>query len=157
MRWPFACALHDLAKRDDRVVLLMGDVGGGLLSTFAKDFPRRYFNLGTAEQSMIGIAAGLALQGLRPVVYSFTPFLLERAFEQIKIDVQSNHAPVLLVGWEDATQGITHAAVDSLATLRLFRGIKTVAPETEADVKAWFAQTNPDEWPAFVVLKEPKK
>ena len=157
MRWPFACALHDLAKRDERVVLLMGDVGGGLLSTFAKDFPRRYFNLGTAEQSMVGIAAGMALQGLRPVVYSFTPFLLERAFEQIKIDVESNDAKVLLVGWEDRTQGITHAALDSVHLLRVFQRVRTVTPQTEADVKAWFEDTNPDRWPAFMLLKEPKK
>ena len=157
MRWPFACALHDLAKRDERVVLLMGDVGGGLLSTFAKDFPDRYYNLGTAEQSMVGIAAGMALQGLRPVVYSFTPFLLERAFEQLKIDVDSNDAPALLVGWEDQTQGITHAALDSVHTLQVFKKIRTVQPSTEDDVKTWFAETNPDSWPAFMLLKEPKK
>ena len=151
MRWPFACALHELAKRDKRVVLLMGDVGGGLFADFARDYPRRYYNLGTAEQTMVGIAAGMALCGLRPVVYSFTPFLLERAFEQIKLDVDHNRAPVLLVGWEDASQGITHRALDAKKMIEILPGTRGLYPKTKDELENLLSSAVDS--PAFLLLR----
>jgi transketolase len=133
MRWNFAQALESAAAADPRVVLLMGDVGGGMLSGFARRFPNRYFNLGTAEQTLIGVAAGMALEGLRPVVYSFTPFLLERALEQVKLDVVQQRAPVGLVGFTDPGQGPTHhcARPDLLCTSL---GLRYMIPDTKEDV-----------------------
>jgi transketolase len=151
MRWPFAQALSALAARDPRVILLIGDVGGGLFSTFAREHPTRFINLGTAEQSMVGIAAGLALSGMRPVVYSFTPFLLERAFEQVKLDIAHHKAPVLLVGWEDETQGITHSS-PAARLLIAANGLDAYSPETAADIARMIA--NPDAWPAVMLLKQ---
>jgi transketolase len=154
MRWPFACALHDLAKRDQRVVLLMGDVGGGLFKDFARDYPDRYFNLGTAEQSMVGIAAGMALAGMRPVVYSFTPFILERAYEQLKLDVRHHDARVLLVGWCDETHGVTHASPQR-EELILGLGLLLLNPDRASEIPAMIA--DPDDWPAFLLLHEEPK
>lgn len=154
MRWPFACALHELAKRDKRIVLLMGDVGGGLFKDFARDFPDRFLNMGTAEQAMVGISAGMALSGLRPVVYTFTPFILERAYEQIKLDVVSHRAPVLLAGWCDDSQGITHSSPARLELVRSL-GIRALLPETAGEIASLIA--NPDDWPAFLMLKENPK
>lgn len=151
MRWPFAQAITALAETDPRVVLLMGDVGGGLLSTYAEKFPGRYFNLGTAEQSMIGIAAGMALAGLRPVVYSFTSFLLERAYEQIKLDVVHHRAPVLLAGWQDETQGITHSSPNAEQIVATFDGLTLLKPESGDEIAQLIA--NPNAWPAFLLLR----
>jgi transketolase len=151
MRWPFAQAVTALAERDPRVVLLMGDVGGGLFSTYAAKFPHRYFNLGTAEQSMVGIAAGMALAGMRPVVYSFTPFILERAYEQVKLDVALQRAPVLLAGWQDDVHGLTHQSHEAHRILATIVGLQRLYPETAAEIPALIAR--PDEWPAFLLLK----
>lgn len=151
MRWPFAQAVTALAERDPRVVLLMGDVGGGLLSTYAAKFPKRYFNLGTAEQSMVGIAAGMALAGLRPIVYSFTPFILERAYEQVKLDVALQRAPVLLAGWQDDIHGLTHQSHHAERIISTIEGLARLYPETAADIPAMISR--PDEWPAFLLLK----
>lgn len=151
MRWPFAQALTALAERDPRVILLMGDVGGGLFSTYAAKFPHRYLNMGTAEQSLVGIAAGLALGGYRPVVYSFTPFVLERAYEQVKLDVVHHRAPVLLAGWQDETQGVTHSSPQAQALVATLDGLKLLLPETSDEIAPLIA--NPDEWPAFLLLR----
>lgn len=151
MRWPFAQALTALAERDERIVLLMGDVGGGVFSTYASKFSRRYFNLGTAEQSLVGIAAGMALSGMRPIVYSFTPFILERAYEQIKLDVALQRAPVLLVGWQDEVHGLTHQSHNAKRIIDTIDGLKGIYPQNAEEIQA--AIGRPDEWPAFVLLK----
>lgn len=153
MRWPFACALHALAKTDPKMVLLMGDVGGGLFKDFERDYPDRYFNLGTAEQTMVGIAAGLALSGFHPVVYTFTPFILERAFEQIKIDVDSNRAPVLLCGWTDTTQGLTHAALNPEALIGCFNHVELLAPKDKAELDRMLSGGGLFDGPKFLLLK----
>lgn len=152
MRWSFACGVYDLAKRDPRVVLLMGDVGGGLFKAFANDFPKRFFNLGTAEQTMVGMAAGLAHEGFRPVVYTFTSFLLERAFEQIKLDVVHDRARVLLAGWSDETQGPTHKPAWANGALRCLPALRSEFPQTKTDVTHLLNHTDPDYWPMFIEL-----
>lgn len=153
MRWPFACALHSLAKTDPKLVLLMGDVGGGLFKDFERDYPDRYFNLGTAEQTMVGIAAGMALSGFHPVVYTFTPFILERAFEQIKIDVDSNNAPVLLCGWTDTSQGLTHSALHPAALLGCFTNVKMLTPKTKDELDRVISSPGLFDGPKFLLLK----
>ena len=83
MRRKFGKLINDLAKKDDKIVLLVGDIGYGIFDDFRKDNPKRFFNLGICEQSLIGTAAGMSLEGLKPWVYTITPFLIERPFEQI--------------------------------------------------------------------------
>ena len=156
MRWPFACALHERAKFDDKLVLFMGDVGGGLFKLFEKDYPNRYFNLGTGEQSMVGIAAGMALSGWHPVVYTFTPFILERAFEQIKLDVVSNRAGVLLAGWQDTVHGITHQATGATKLISCIPGLTLEQPETKLELDALLAEEDLFDIPRFLLLKELK-
>jgi len=91
MRNAFAREMSRLAAIDPRVVLLSGDVGNRLFNSFKDEFPERFFNCGVAEANMTGMAAGLALCGLRPVTYSITPFSTTRCLEQIKIDVCYQH------------------------------------------------------------------
>lgn len=100
------------AEEDDKIVLIVGDIGYGIFDEFKKKFPERYFNLGLCEQSIVSIAAGLALSGMKPYVYTITPFLIERAFEQIKIDIDAMNTNVKLIGYADyPNQGITHQEI----------------------------------------------
>ncbi|GAG25068.1 unnamed protein product, partial [marine sediment metagenome] len=86
MRKQFGKTLVELAEKDKNLVLLIGDVEQEM-TEFIERWPERFFNLGLCEQTMISMAAGMALEGMRPIVYSITPFLIERPFEQIKIDI----------------------------------------------------------------------
>ena len=85
MRRKFGKILNNLAKKDKKIILLVGDIGYGIFDDFRKEHPKRFINLGICEQSLIGFASGLALEGLKPWVYTITPFLIERPFEQIKV------------------------------------------------------------------------
>ena len=108
MRRAFGKTIVSLADKDPNIFLISGDVEQEMDEYKAK-YPDRYLNVGLCEQSMISMAAGMALEGLRPVVYSSTPFLIERPFEQIKIDIDENNLPVMLVGQADyPTHGPTH-------------------------------------------------
>src|SRR5262245_22201925 len=133
MRWTFQLQLYDLAVRDERVVLLWADVGAGLFAKFRADFPSRCLNVGICEQATVSLAAGMADQGLRPVVYSITPFLLERAFEQIKLDVDQQSLPVGLVGHSDGNNGPTHRELDAPVMVGLCRNIRGHFPKTKEE------------------------
>ena len=101
VRRRFGKIIDEIAKRDSKVVLLVGDIGYGIFDDFRKNHPKRFFNMGICEQSIIGFSAGLALEGLKPWVYTITPFLIERPFEQIKLDIDQQNVRVNLVGYAD--------------------------------------------------------
>ena len=77
MRRRFGKLINELANKDNKIVLLVGDIGYGIFDDFRKENPDRFFNLGICEQSLIGTASGMALEGLKPWVYTITPFLIE--------------------------------------------------------------------------------
>lgn len=113
MKWAFQLALRKRMAADPRVYLIMCDIGKVMFADIRRDFPNRVFNAGVCEQATVTFAAGMASQGFRPVVYTILPFLLERALEQIKLDVLQMHLPVGLVGFEDEENGPTHICVDA--------------------------------------------
>ncbi|MCP3952636.1 MAG: hypothetical protein GY697_10535 [Desulfobacterales bacterium] len=155
MRAEFGRVLVDLARRDDRIVLLVGDFGYGVVDAFAQSFPDRFFNMGIGEQAMISVAAGLALEGMKPYVYTITPFLIERPFEQIKIDIDQQKANVKLVGYADyPDQGPTHSELDAPALMRLFRNITAYFPKTIAETRQALHASYETPTPAFISLKK---
>lgn len=155
MRVQFGKSLYELAKADARIVLIVGDIGYKIFDDFIKAFPRRYFNVGTCEQSMVSMAAGMALQGYRPVVYTITPFLIERAFEQIKIDVHAQQAPVGLVGYADyPTQGITHQELNAKALMALVPNIQSYFPKNSHELAGMMQGIIDREKPYFISLKQ---
>ena len=101
MRRKFGKLINEIAKKDEKVILLVGDIGYGIFDDFRENHPKRFFNMGICEQSLIGVASGMALEGLKPWVYTITPFLIERPFEQIKLDIDQQKANVKLVGYAD--------------------------------------------------------
>lgn len=114
MRRIFGKLINKLAKKDKKIVLIVGDIGFGIFDDFRRENPKRFFNLGICEQSIIGAASGMALEGLKPWVYTITPFLIERPFEQIKLDIDQQKVNVKLVGFADyPTLGPTHSELNA--------------------------------------------
>ena len=113
MRRRFGKIINKLAKKDDKIVLLVGDIGYGIFDEFRKNHPKKFFNMGICEQSLIGVASGMALEGLKPWVYTITPFLIERPFEQLKLDIDQQNVNVKLVGFSDyPSLGPSHSVLD---------------------------------------------
>ena len=140
MRNAFAQEITALAQQDPRVVVLSGDIGNRLFDDLKAKCPGRFLNCGVAEANMIGVAAGLALSGLRPVCYTITPFLTYRCIEQIRVDVCYHHVPVVLVGTgaglSYASLGATHHSCEEMGMLRLLPGLSVVAPADSWEVRA---------------------
>lgn len=138
MRNAFAKQITQLAERDDRVVLLSGDIGNRLFDDFKVRCPGRFYNCGVAEANMVGMAAGMALSGLRPFCYTITPFITYRCLEQIRVDVCYHDAPVVIIGTGSglsyASLGGTHHSCEEMGMLRLLPGLAVVAPADELEV-----------------------
>lgn len=143
MRSRFVSTITDLATNDRSIILITGDLGFSAFETFSERFPNQFRNAGIAEQNMVGVAAGLALSGLRPIVYSITPFLTLRALEQVRNDLCFHHLPVTLVGigggYAYGPQGATHHALEDEGVMRLMPNMSVFVPsdpmETEACVR----------------------
>ncbi len=154
MRRAFMQRLTELAKKDSKIVLLYGDVKQEM-NEFERLFPERIFNMGNAEQSMVGIAAGMASNGLRPVVYTITPFLIKRALEQISLDIDQQKVPVILVGYDScyAIQGPTHNGIDSKEICKIFKNIDCYFPSSLEETIKMLNQAHGKNTPAFFSLK----
>jgi transketolase len=123
----FAAALYEEMAKDDRIWLLTGDLGYGMLDDIRDDFPDRFLNCGASEQAAIGIACGLALSGKIPFVYSITPFLIYRPFEWLRNYVNHEKIPVRLIGSglndDYKHDGITHHCHDLHTVMTCFPNI----------------------------------
>jgi transketolase len=132
MRNTFAEEMTALAGEQPKLVLLSGDIGNKLFDNFKAAAPNRFYNCGVAEANMMGVAAGMALSGLRPVVYTITPFTTTRCYEQIRIDVCYHEAPVIIVGTGSglsyAELGPTHHSLEDIAILRALPGMRVLTP-----------------------------
>lgn len=153
MRQKFGEVMDRLAHKDERIVLLTGDVLQNM-DEYIENYPKRFFNFGLTEQSMISIAAGMAMEGLRPVVYSITPFLIERPFEQIKIDIDEQNLPVTLIGYDSyPTHGPTHRPLDAEGLVSLFKNIKGFFPRNLHEAEAAMLNAYLMEVPSIICLK----
>jgi transketolase len=144
-RETYAKTLEALAEQDERIVAVVNDsVGSSKLVGFQKRFPDRLINVGIAEQTMVGVGAGLANGGKTPFVSGAACFLTARAMEQIKADVVYSQTNVKLCGISSGVAygelGPTHHSIEDFAWLRLLPGLKIVAPsdrwETAEAIKA---------------------
>src|SRR5262252_9087896 len=132
MRTAFSNALVQAALADPRIVLLTGDHGYALFDEFRAACPGQYINAGVAEQNMVGVAAGLAKGGLRPVVYGLSAFVPVRVLEQIKIDVCYEELPVVFIGDGAgvvySALGTSHQSTEDIATLRALPHLGILSP-----------------------------
>jgi transketolase len=138
MRNAFAAAITDLAAKDDRIVLLSGDIGNRLFDKYRERFPARFYNCGVAEANMTGMAAGLALSGLRPFTYTITPFATTRVIEQIRIDICYHNVPVVIIGTGSglsyASLGPTHHSCEDIGILRCLPNLTILCPADAMEV-----------------------
>ena len=154
MRRRFGKVINELAKKDDKIVLIVGDIGYGVFDDFRKEHPEKFFNLGICEQSMISFASGVALEGLKPWVYTITPFLIERPFEQIKLDIDQQNVNVNLVGFADyPTLGPSHAELDGKKLMELFKNIDSFFPKNSDETESATFQSYKKDGPTFISLK----
>ena len=154
MKASFARAIVELGEQHSELVLVTGDVEQGM-AEFKARWPKRFFNLGTCEQSIMSICGGMACEGLRPVFYSITPFVLERPFEQIKVDLDEQDLPVLLIGYSDYPHhGPTHRPLNAPALCALFKNLRAYFPETGSAAVAQIKEAFHCGHPAFVGLKK---
>lgn len=134
MRKQFADWLHEQMGRDPRLRLVTADIGYGLWNQIRLDYPHQFIDVGAAEQLQIGVGAGLALAGLKPVCYSITPFLLYRPFEWLRNLLHTDGIPVKLVGGgrdrDYGTLGATHWAEDDERILATLPNIRMFKPAT---------------------------
>lgn len=141
MRKPFIEVLTELAEKDKKVVLIVGDVGFSFMEPFQKRFPEQFLNAGIAEQNMMGMAVGMAQVGLKPYVYTMKNFILLRPLEQVRNDICYGKANVKLfgVGGSESYKflGMSHnlAAGEEEAILSTLPNLNTYAPETEEETK----------------------
>ncbi len=136
MRNAFVRALEELAEADPRITLLTGDLGFTVLEPFAERFPERFVNVGVAEQSMVGLATGLAEAGFVPFVYSIGTFASLRPYEFIRNGPLLHMLPVRIVGvgagLDYGHNGVTHYALEDIAVMRAQPDMTIVAPADPA-------------------------
>ena len=158
MRRKFGKLISELAEKDKKIVLLVGDIGYGIFDDFRKENPKRFFNLGICEQSLIGAASGMSLEGLKPWVYTITPFLIERPFEQLKLDIDQQNVNVKLVGFADYPElGPTHAETNAKKIMGLFKNIKPYFPKNSVETEKAIINSYRNIGPNFISLKIDKK
>ncbi len=157
MRKAFGEEIVKLAEKDKSIILISGDVEHEM-TEYKKKFPDRYINIGLCEQSMITVAAGMALEGLRPFVYSITPFLIERPFEQIKIDIDENNLPVVLIGYADyPSHGPTHTPLSAEKLVNVFKNIKGHFPQSREETSKIINEVYNSKIPSIICMKREKK
>ena len=136
-------------KQNDNIILLVGDVGYKIFDHLREEFPSRVINAGASEQLMIGMAAGLAMDGKIPVCYSITPFVLYRPFEFIRNYLNHESIPVKLVGSgrdEDyGVCGFSHYACEDLEVMKIFSEIEVHYPQSfeDIDIKKFLYSNSP--------------
>lgn len=132
MRNAFSAALITAAQRDERVILLTGDHGYALFDEIRRLLPDRYLNAGVAEQNMVGVAAGLAKAGLRPILYGLSAFVPIRVLEQIKIDICYETLPVVMIGdgagFVYGALGASHHCTEDISALRGIPNVRILSP-----------------------------
>lgn len=137
-REQFASTAVDLVRTDDSVALVYAEISGQFFGEVQTEFPDRVVNVGIREQLLVNVGAGLALSGMRPIVHTFGSFLVERAFEQVKLGFGHQDVGGVLVGsggsFDIASGGRTHQAPGDMALLDTLPAISLHAPSTPTEV-----------------------
>jgi len=156
MRNAFIDELILAAESDDNIVLIVADLGYGVVEPFAKRFPKRFFNAGVAEQNMMGLAAGLASEGFHVFLYSIANFPTFRCAEQIRNDVDYHNLSVTIVavggGLAYGGLGYSHHAVQDYALMRTMPNMLIAAPGDPMEVRACMRYLIKNPQPSYLRL-----
>ncbi|UMX47643.1 MAG: hypothetical protein L7H18_04335 [Candidatus Nealsonbacteria bacterium DGGOD1a] len=158
-RREFIDALIELARIDEKIVLIIPDVGFNYIEEFQKKFPNRFFNLGVTEQSTMTIAAGMALEGLKPYVYSMINFVAFRPFEAVRNAVCLHNANVKIIGVKGSEKykflGFSHNLITEDEESRVFAHLpnfKTYLAAKPEEVKNIILETYSSPAPCYIRL-----
>ena len=161
--------VYELAKADDRIVFIGSDLGAGTLSEMQKNMPERFFMEGVSEANIIGMAAGLAMDGFIPYVNTISTFITRRCYEQIAIDLCLHNLPVKLIanggGLVYAPLGPTHLAIEDIAIMRSLPNMNIVSPSDAEEMKRFMNQSKEIKGPVYIrlakggdeIVSDPKK
>jgi transketolase len=154
MRRTFGKIITELADADEKIFVVVGDIGYRVFDEFREKHPNRFINMGICEQSIISVCSGMALEGLKPWVYTITPFLIERPFEQVKLDIDQQNVNVKLVGFADyPALGPTHTELNGKKLMSLFNNIKSFFPKNGVETSRMIKEAYEIDGPAFLSLK----
>lgn len=140
MRTNFVNQLLEEARHNNKIFLLVGDLGYRVVEPFANEFPDRFLNVGIAEQNMAGVAAGLSMTGYNVYIYSIGNFPTLRCLEQIRNDIAYHHANVKIVsvgaGYAYGSLGATHQATEEIGAIRAIPNMVVATPGDPVEAKA---------------------
>ena len=138
MRDRFYATADDLVGADERIAVVLADIGVGRMPRAERAHPDRVINVGIREQLMVGVAAGLGLTGFRPIVHSYAPFVVERPFEMLKLDLGHNDVGAIVVSvgasYDAAANGRTHQTPEDVALVSALPGWRIYVPGHPAEV-----------------------
>lgn len=158
MRQQFVTTISDVMKKDEQVIVLLGDIGVHGFRNVFTEHPKRIYNIGILEQTTIGTAAGLAVRGLIPVVHTIAPFLIERAYEQLKDDFgyQELNGNFVSVGasYDYAGLGCTHHCPGDIGILKNIPNMDIVIPGTAQEFDTLFKTAYKKNNPTYYRLSE---
>lgn len=154
----FADEILKQMRKNKKIVVITGDLGFKMWDEIRKEFPDRFFNVGAAEQAMIGVGIGFSLTGKIPIVYSITPFLLYRPFETIRNYIDHEKINVKLIGsgrdFEYKDEGFSHWAPEDRKVMKIFPNIKSIWPKSYKEIPDLVKRMILDKRPWYVNLKK---
>jgi transketolase len=156
MRNRFSKKIHQIFEKQKNLMFLTGDLGYNALEKIQETFPKRFLNVGVAEQNMMGVAAGLAYEGNSVFIYSIAPFVVFRCLEQIKLDICIHNHPVFIIGngggYGYGIMGVTHHAIEDIACLSPLPNMICWVPSFLEDVDYCIEQITDRKGPAYLRL-----
>ena len=148
--------VYELAKKDKKILFIGSDLGPGVLDEFKKKIPDRFFMEGVSEQAIIGLSAGLAMEGFKPYVNTIATFITRRCFEQVAVDLCLHRLPVRLIGNGGglvyAPLGPTHQAIEDISIMRTLPNMTIIAPCDSIEMKKLVMQTVNHNNPIYIRL-----
>ena len=154
MRRQFRDTVLRIAEEDDRLVLLFGDISVYLFNEFAALHPERLLNAGICENTLISMAAGMSATGFHPVVHTITPFVTERSYEQVKLDLCYNRFGATIVtcggSFDYAWDGATHHCYTDLELMRMLPGMEVMQPGTKKEFDVLFSSCYNNGNPSYI-------
>ena len=144
IRSQFADTILKLSKKDNKIIVLVGDISHGIFSSFRKKYPTRYYNLGINETAMVNLSSGLSTLNYIPIVHTIAPFLIERTYEQIKLNfaLQKQNINLVSIGssFDYSKLGCTHHCYNDVSILSHFKDSKIFIPGNAAEFDYLFTK-----------------
>lgn len=154
MRSTFVNTLSEMARKNDKIICVIGDTGFSVFEEFEKEFGERFINVGIAEQNFVSVGAGLAAMGMKPYIYNVVSFMTLRSIEEIELDVCYQENPVVLVGVGGGhaygPAGPTHHAYFDIAMMRMMPNMTVVCPADPVEMKAVMEASESYDKPLYI-------